>query len=226
MKRREFITAAGVGSAATAAGATGAIGTAAAQEGGGGSGGGGGGGGSSESGPKTIPAWPEFVTEANNYSQSTDLRGQSEVTVDVGAGSGLAFGPAAIWVDPGTTVTWEWTGQGGGHNVSSQQGESYSSQVTSQAGFTFTHTFESGGQINTYQCTPHSSQGMHGGVAVGEVETQQITVGPGVSDPEEMGVKIQEHYVGIGATLMIMVSLIFTFFVLKYGESPNAKRGD
>ncbi len=211
MKRREFITAAGAGSAAAAAGATGAVGTAAAQE----------------DGPQTVPVWPEHVTQANEYSsgETEDLRGQGEVTVEVGTGDGLAFGPPAIWVDPGTNVIWEWTGEGGGHNVSSVDGEEYSSEISSEAGFTFEHTFETDGQINTYQCEPHATQGMHGGVAVGGVETEEYQEGI-VSEPTEMGVQIQEHYVGIGAVLATSLSLIFSFFVLKYGESSHAKGGN
>ncbi|MCL7418297.1 MAG: halocyanin domain-containing protein, partial [Halalkalicoccus sp.] len=135
------------------------------------------------------------------------------------------FGPPAIWVDAGTTVIWEWTGEGGGHNVASEEGEEYESEITEEAGFTFEHTFETDGQINTYKCVPHSGQGMHGGVAVGGVETEEVQSGV-VTDPEEMGIQVQEHYVGIGAILMICVSLVFTFFVLKYGESPHAKGGN
>ncbi|MFB6173819.1 MAG: halocyanin, partial [Halobacteriales archaeon] len=45
--------------------------------------------------------------------------------------------------------------------------------------------------------------------------------GGGEVNPEEMGVPFQAHYVGIAAILGILLSLIFTFFVLKYGESPN-----
>ena len=174
-----------------------------------------------------MPDWPEFVTEANEYSSGSteDFRGQSEATVEVGAGDGLAFSPPAIWVDAGTTVIWEWTGNGGGHNVHGQEGESYQSEVVDQEGFTFEHTFEQDGQINTYQCDPHSGQGMHGGVAVGEVPTTEVQTGV-ITDPEELGIKVQEHYVGIGAILMICVSLVFTFFTLKYGESPHAKGGD
>ncbi|MEM4779959.1 MAG: halocyanin domain-containing protein [Halalkalicoccus sp.] len=206
MKRREFMTAAGVAGAATAAGATGAVGTAAAQE--------------------EEPDWDEFVTDAGGYDTTEDLRGEEEVTVEVGAGDGLQFGPAAIWVDPGTTVIWEWTGEGGGHNVASVDGEEYESETTDEAGFTFEHTFEEDGQLNTYQCDPHTAQDMHGGVAVGDdVPTTEVQEGV-VTDPTEMGVQIQEHYVGIGAILMISVSLVFTFFVLKYGESPHAKGGN
>ncbi|ADJ15608.1 halocyanin domain-containing protein [Halalkalicoccus jeotgali] len=209
MKRREFITAAGAGSAATAAGVTGAVGTAAAQE------------------AEEEPVWPEFVQEASNYSsgETQDARGQGEVTVQVGAGDGLQFAPPALWIDPGTTVIWEWTGEGGSHNVSAQDGADFTSEVVSEAGFTFEHTFEGDGQIVTYQCDPHASQGMHGGVAVGGVETQEVQSGV-ITDPEELGIKVQEHYVGIGAVLMISVSLVFTFFVLKYGESPHAKGGN
>lgn len=212
MKRREFITAAGVGSAATAVGATGAVGTAAAQE---------------DGGATEAPEWPEFVTEANEYSsgETEDLRGQEEATVQVGAGSGLAFSPPAIWIDAGTNVIWEWTGEGGSHNVSGQEGEEYTSETVGEAGFTFEHTFETEGQINTYQCDPHAGQGMHGGVAVGEVPTQEVQTGV-ITDPEELGIKVQEHYVGIGAILMISVSLVFTFFTLKYGESSHTKGGN
>lgn len=201
------MTAAGVGSAAVAAGATGAVGTAAAQD--------------------EEPDWSEFVEEAPNFGETEDLRGEEEVTVEVGAGDGLQFEPAAIWVDPGTNVVWEWTGEGGGHNVNGVEGEEYESEITDEAGFTFEHTFEEEDQINEYECTPHSAQGMHGGVAVGDgVETREATDEGAIEDPTELGVQIQEHYVGIGAILMINVSLIFTFFVLKYGESPHAKGGN
>jgi hypothetical protein len=45
-------------------------------------------------------------------------------------------------------------------------------------------------------------------------------------DPEEMGVPFQAHYVGIATMLMMIVSLGYAFFLLKYGESPNAKAGN
>jgi len=51
----------------------------------------------------------------------------------------------------------------------------------------------------------------------GEVETL---------DPEEAGVPIQPHYVGFGAGLAMVLSTIFTFYVLKYGESANTKGGN
>ncbi|EMA48059.1 halocyanin hcpE [Halococcus salifodinae DSM 8989] len=45
-------------------------------------------------------------------------------------------------------------------------------------------------------------------------------------NPEEMGVPFQAHFVGIATILMMVVSVIYTFFTLKYGESPHAKGGN
>ena len=71
---------------------------------------------------------------------------------------------------------------------------------------------------------------MLGAVAVGD-DVETVTVGGGGSGgwPEDIahdvGVPIQKHYVGIVSFLGIAVSLVFTFYVLKYGESPNTGRG-
>jgi len=105
-----------------------------------------------------------------------DARGESEVTVLVGTdgnSGSFAFDPAGLWIDPGTTVTWEWTGNGGGHNVNAQSGGSFLSDTVAEAGYTFSHTFEEGG-IATYQCDPHASLGMKGAIAVGEVATTSV----------------------------------------------------
>jgi hypothetical protein len=45
--------------------------------------------------------------------------------------------------------------------------------------------------------------------------------GSAEQEPHEMGVPFQAQYVGIATLLAIGLSLIFTFFVLKYGESPH-----
>ncbi|MDZ7746232.1 MAG: halocyanin domain-containing protein [Halobacteriales archaeon] len=160
----------------------------------------------------------------------TDARGQSEVTVEVGAsgnGGNLAFSPAGLWIDPGTTVTFEWTGQGGDHNVVAQEGPAAldSGSPIGEAGATYEHTFEEGG-ITKYVCIPHQSLGMQGAVAVGGDVPTVSTGGGGEADPEHMGVPIQAHYVGIATILAILVSIMFTFFQLKYGESPNASGGN
>jgi halocyanin-like protein len=212
MNRREFLTAAGGSAAATTAVAAG---SAAAQEGEGGGG-------------STQPDWGGYLSGAN-VNSFTDARGQSEVTVTVGAGSqGLAFDPTGLWVDPGTTVTWEWNGEGGGHNVILEEGPASgldSGAPVAEAGTTYSYTFENGG-INNYYCQPHQSLGMLGAVAVGnDVPTVQVGGGGGEKELEELGVPIQAHWVGSATILGIIVTVIYTFYILKYGESPNTGTG-
>src|SRR6056297_2807227 len=90
----------------------------------GGEGGGGGGGG----GP---PDFGGFLDDVGNFDGSvTDARGQDSVTVAVGAqgnGGAFAFDPPAVHVDNGATVQFEWTGQGGGHNVVQDGGDTLDS---------------------------------------------------------------------------------------------------
>ncbi len=210
MNRREFLTI----SAGATAGAAAASGTAAAAEGGDDGGGGG----------RELPDFGGYLSEANNRDDIQDLRGSDEVTVEVGAGSqGFAFAPAGIWVDPGTTVIWEWTGNGGRHNVHATSGAEFVSETTGDEGFTFEQTFEGGGIIE-YQCDPHAQTGMLGAVAIGDdVPTQVVAAqsGPEEVDPEHMGVPFQPHFVGVATLLGTAVTLVLTFFFLKYGTSPN-----
>ena len=211
MNRRDFLrTAGGVagGGAAVAAGS----GTAAAQT--------------------VQPVWPDYVSDASNGSYE-DLRGQSEVTVTVGPGGNFSYGPTKIWIDSGTTVTFEWASDF--HNVVPQsqpegagwEGSPGGSSDTYDEGYTFESTFETGGMYS-YYCQPHESSGMKGAIAVGDsVETEQVGGGGGGEvDPEHMGVPFRPHYVGVATVVMMVVSLVFTFFVLKYGESPNATGGN
>ncbi|NHN49755.1 halocyanin domain-containing protein [Halostella sp. JP-L12] len=111
----------------------------------------------------------EFLSDTSNYDSIQDETGSSEVSVAVGAegnDGNFAFEPAAIEVDAGTDVVWEWTGQGGQHNVVDEDGE-FESELTEEEGFTFTHTFEEAGTY-LYACTPHRSLGMKGAVVVSE----------------------------------------------------------
>jgi len=126
----------------------------------------GGGGGASGQ-----PVWPSYVSDARDQGYQ-DWRGQSEATIEVGAGpESLAFSPTRTWVDPGTTITWEWTGEGGDHNVVANDGTFDSGDTINEGGTTFEHTFESVGMY-TYHCAPHEALGMKGAIAVGDVETQ------------------------------------------------------
>ena len=211
MKRRDFLRNAGGTTAALGAGASASSGTVAAQEGGGGS------------------KKPDFGGWLDGAKGGTfkDLRGQSNVTIKVGGGDGLAFIPTGCWIDPGTTVTFKWVT--GGHNVEYESKPSGSKvsghKPIEDQGFTFKETFDTGG-IYKYYCDPHRSLGMLGGIAVGNsVPTVSTGGGGGPKELEELGVPIQAHWVGAATILSVIVSIIFTFYVLKYGESPNTARG-
>jgi len=132
----------------------------------------GGGGGGGGSGSVSEPDFDGWFDDVPNYSSTVDERGQSEVSVEVGVENGdgpYGFGPASIRVDPGTTVVWEWSGQGGSHNVIAENGPySYESELVAEAGHTFSHTFEEEG-VSKYFCQPHRALGMKGAVVVGDV---------------------------------------------------------
>ena len=120
-----------------------------------------------------------YLDGVSNYNGNTaDFTGQDSVTVKVGAGNGFLFGPAAINVDTGTTVTWEWTGKGGNHNVVAED-ETFTSGSTMSSG-TYNYTFEEAG-VYKYYCNPHKGAGMRGVVAVGD------NVDGDLVDPSELG---------------------------------------
>ncbi|WP_255169573.1 halocyanin domain-containing protein [Natrononativus amylolyticus] len=105
-----------------------------------------------------------WLEDTPNYEGTLDYTGEDEVTVDVGAGDGFQFDPAAIRVDEGTTVVWEWTGDGGGHDVVDTDG-AFESEMKTAAGETFEHTFDETG-VYTYVCVPHENMDMKGAVDV------------------------------------------------------------
>ena len=58
-----------------------------------------------------IEAQTEQWLEGTRGLESVEDRtGESEVVVEVGAGNGLTYAPAAVRVDPETTIRWKWTG--------------------------------------------------------------------------------------------------------------------
>ena len=210
MKRRDFVRTAGGATAAVAASA-GATGTVAAQE--------------------VQPDWPSGAADGNVGSY-TDARGQDEVTIAVGAGSdGLAFDPTLVWVDEGTTIVWEWTGNGGDHNVVNVEGPAAldSGNPVGEEGYTY--EYETSGEdagITHYHCVPHDAVGMHGGLAVGEDVATVETGGASTGWPEDIakvGVPLHAHWVGISAILGIGLTFVFTFYMLKYGESAHTGHG-
>jgi halocyanin-like protein len=115
------------------------------------------------------PDYGGWFGDVSNFDGTVDKRGQDSVEITVGAegnNGAFAFGPAAVMVTPGTEVVWKWTGNGGGHNVKSADGGPLDSgSLVSEAGTTYSHTFESDG-IYKYVCTPHKGLGMKGAVVV------------------------------------------------------------
>ncbi|WP_280586004.1 halocyanin domain-containing protein [Halorubrum sp. Boch-26] len=172
LSRRRYVV--GTGSAL-------ALGTIAGCSGGGGDGSDGSGGsdgsdGGSDGAGEALDDVPseidEYLADARMYDGTiADYTGQDEVTVSVGAGDvGFAFDPAAIRIDSSTTVVWEWTGEGGAHNVASVEGSESdfnSGDAVGEEGETFEQSFDNTG-IQLYQCTPHQANGMLGAIEVVE----------------------------------------------------------
>jgi len=192
MRRRDFLRAAGGSAAAVTA-----AGTAAAQEDGDtttGDGGGGGGGGPTE-------------------------------TVAVGPGNNLVFSPGTnepLRITPGTTVEFVW--ESDNHNVvvdsqpegANWEGTAGGPDTTYDTGHTYSFTFETLGTYE-YACEPHRAAGMLGTVEV----VESLGGGGGTKALHDLGVPIQAHWVGSATILGILVTIVYSFYVLKYGESPN-----
>jgi len=125
----------------------------------------------------TAAQYDGWLDGVDNYDGTHDYRDEDEVVVEVGAGNGLLFGPAAILIDPGTTVVWEWTGEGGGHNVVASDETFDSGDPVPDEGTTFEHTFDGTeeGDVFNYVCTPHEAVEMKGVVAVGDVDDDLVT---------------------------------------------------
>jgi halocyanin-like protein len=174
LSRRRYV--AGTGAALTIGALAGCSGGGDGGDGGDGSDGGdsdggnsGGGGAADDDVPSEID---EYLSDARMYEGTiADYTGQDEVTVSVGAGDvGFGFDPAAIRIDSGTTVVWEWTGEGGAHNVASvdaSASEFNSGDAVAEEGSTFEQSFDNAG-IQLYHCTPHQANGMLGAIEVVE----------------------------------------------------------
>lgn len=111
----------------------------------------------------------EWLAKTDGADAVVDATGREEVVVEVGApgnGGDFGFAPPVVRVDPGATVTWEWTGSGGSHNVVAEDG-SFESDYHSNAGATFSAEAPSAGVV-PYACAPHSAMGMRGALVVGD----------------------------------------------------------
>ena len=157
-----------------------------------------------------------WMSDVGNYSEVTDATGQDEVSITVGAegnGGNFAFGPAAVQVDPGTTIIWEWNGKGGQHNVVAEEGGEFESELVTEAGFTFEQTLESEGVVK-YFCQPHRALGMKGVVVVGSMPDSGGGGGGGSSAP---AVPDSAKSLAVGLTTMLVSVLGLAYFFIRYG---------
>lgn len=159
-----------------------------------------------------------------NESEGGGLPGAGDTQeIVVGPGGDLSFDPDNVEVLPGTTVVWTWDSDG--HNVAPDgipegaEWEGHPEIVGS--GSEYQHTFTTEGTYD-YVCTPHVQNGMVGSVVVTE-DADSGGGGGGYEppDPAHMGIPVQKHFVGALAFMGIFVTLVFTFYVLKYGESAH-----
>jgi plastocyanin len=203
MRRREFLRVASGAAGASAVGA----GTAAAQE-----------------SPTPTPG-----TDGTATGTETGASG-SGATVEV-ALVDFAFEPGTddpLVIPPGTTVRFVW--ETSNHNIvveSQPEGADWEGyEPVEDEGFTYEHTFTTTGDYH-YFCQPHQGLGMVGDITVEEGAPVPGAGGEGGGvpeevDPEEMGVPYQAHFVGLATMLMVFISFVFTFFLLKYGETPHS----
>lgn len=166
--------------------------------------------------------------------------GATAQATTIGMTDGLEFDPAEAQVQPGATVTWENVGTIE-HSVTAYEEEipgdaeyfasgDFDSESAARdaypegsiaGGETYEHTFEVEGEYG-YFCIPHEGAGMVGTITVGGGGGGG---GGGEKSLEELGAPLQAHWVGAATVLSIVVSLVFSFYVLKYGESPNTGTG-
>ena len=184
--------------------------TAAGTEGGGGGGGGGGAAGQPDLGG--------YLDDVENYGGSvTSMRGQSEATVEVGVDNGgqpYGFGPAAVWVDTGTTVKWEWTGEGGTHNVVAEDETFDSGSAVASSGVNFEYTFEESG-VYPYFCSPHKSLEMKGVIVVGDdVPTVAPASGGGGGGSVFPN---SAKTIGVATSFVMAATLGLAYFFMRYG---------
>jgi len=103
----------------------------------------------------------DHLSDANNVDGSiTDRTGESELTITNAPDGNLAFDPALVRVDVGTTVTWEWDASG--HSVTSVAGANFDSGIRN-TGATFSYTVETADN-HLYKCNPHEGAGHLGAI--------------------------------------------------------------
>lgn len=144
----------------------------------------------------------------------------------------FAFEPGTespLTIPPGTTVQFVW--ETDSHNIvvetQPDDAEWEGHEPVENSGFETEHTFDVEGEYDFF-CQPHKGLGMEGTIVVEEgAEIDEGGGGGGHGgggevEIHDLGVPIHAHFVGTATILAIFVSLVFTFFFLKYGGSPHA----
>ena len=183
----------------------------------------------------TVAAAPVVAQEETTESEGGEGDGGGgTTTVAVGPDGEYVYTPGTeepLYLTPGTTVQFVWESDTHTLVVDSQpDGAGWEGhEPIENTGFEYEHTFETLGTYE-YYCEPHRSLGMVATIVVNETGEAPGGGGGGggggEADPEHMGVPFQAHFVGLATILMMIVSIIYTFFFLKYGESANTKGGN
>lgn len=158
--------------------------------------------------------------EANGAAENGEEEGPTE-TVIVGPGGQNVFEPDDLTIEPGTTVEFIW--ESDTHNLaveSAPEGGWEGYDDIEDTGFEYEHTFEVEGTYE-YVCEPHVAAGMDATITVTEDAGAAAAQGPTEIDPHAIGVPVQKHFIGAATFAAIFVTFVFTFYVLKYGESAN-----
>jgi plastocyanin len=167
------------------------------------------------------------ATAGLGAAQEEGSEGGGTATVTVGPGGSLVYSPGTdspLQIAPGTTVEFVW--ESDNHNIvvdSQPEGAGWEGhEPLEDSGFTYEHTFETLGTYE-YHCEPHKTAGMVATIEV--VENPNAGGGGGRKELHSFGVPIHAHWVGAATILGIIVTIIFTFYVLKYGESAHTGTG-
>ncbi len=108
-----------------------------------------------------------WFEDANNYDgpdSIVDQTGTGELLIEVGPNRQYQFDPAAVRIDSGTTITWEWMSSN--HSVTQTESSfDFEDSGTQSSGATHEQTLEGTGAF-LYKCTPHANLGHYGGIIV------------------------------------------------------------
>ncbi|WP_255169744.1 cupredoxin domain-containing protein [Natrononativus amylolyticus] len=129
------------------------------------------------------------------------------------------YEPESVTVEPGTTVVWEWVGDID-HNInptSQPDDADWEGHPDLISDGEYEFTFDVEGEY-AYTCDPHP--GMDGVVEVSDDAGEEAVAAD--VDIDDLGIPIQKHFVGVATFLAIFVSIVFTFYLLKYGESSHS----